>query len=148
MVNKVNNSTGGTSPRGRVRRVKPPSATPGKLRAVPLGSGLPALPELVDELAEYTDVLLGRVDPPHDAGTLTLLETADAYHARASEITMLLQELERTGQVLKGSAHYRFRTGELRTFLDVAKRAADLGSRRLTYERLQFEREMLGRGSV
>ena len=95
-----------------------------------------------------TDVLLGREEPPIDAGHLTLYEVSDAYYARAAELTMLLQQAEREGTVLKGSSHYKFRTGELRTFLEMAKRAADLGSRRLTYESLRMEAIMLGRESL
>lgn len=117
----------------------------GRLRAVPLGEGVPALTTMQAELQDMTDVLLGREQPPIDAGHLTLYEVADAYYARAAELTMLLQRAEREGQVTKGSAHYHFRTGELRTFLELAKRAADLGSRRITYESLLLEAERTGR---
>lgn len=120
----------------------------GKLRAVPLGEGVPPLNDLVAELDDMTAVLLGREEPPIDAGFLTLYEVADAYYARASEITMLLQRGEREGQILKGSAHYHFRTGELRTFMEMAKRAADLGSRRITYENMVLEATLTGRESL
>jgi len=136
----------------RVRTARPvvtkdrQSAT-GKLRAVPLGTGVPNLTNLVEELQDMTDILLGREEPPIDAGHLTLMEVADAYFARASEITLLLQRAEREGQVTKGSAHYRFRTGELRTFMEMARRAAELGSRRLTEEQLHWEMQMYGRES-
>lgn len=93
-----------------------------------------------------TDVLLGREDPPVD-GVLSLMEVADAYYARAMELTMLIQQMEREGTVLKGSSHYKFRTGELRTFSEMAKRAADLGSRRLTDDSLRFEKARTGRES-
>lgn len=69
------------------------------------------------------------------------------YFARASEMTMLIQAAEREGRVLKGTPMYHFRTGELRTFLELAKRAADLGSRRLTQEQLTFEQAIYGRDS-
>lgn len=136
----------------RVRTARPvvtkdrQSAT-GKLRAVPLGTGVPNLTNLVEELQDMTDILLGREEPPIDAGHLTLMEVADAYFARASEITLLLQRAEREGQITKGSAHYRFRTGELRTFMEMARRAAELGSRRLTEEQLHWEMQMHGRES-
>lgn len=136
----------------RVRTARPvvtkdrQSAT-GHLRAVPLGTGVPNLTSLVSELQDMTDILLGREEPPIDAGHLTLMEVADAYFARASEITLLLQKAEREGQVTKGSAHYRFRTGELRTFMEMARRAAELGSRRLTEEQLHWEMQMYGRES-
>lgn len=119
----------------------------GRLRAVQVGEGVPVIPVMQSELQDMTDVLLGRVEPPIDAGHLTLYEVADAYFARASELTMLLQSMERDGQITRGSAHYKFRTGELRTFMEMAKRAADLGSRRLTEEALLIERERLGRES-
>lgn len=119
----------------------------GKLRAVPLGQGVPELADLVAELDDMTAVLLGREEPPIDAGHLTLMEVADSYYARAAEITMLLQREEREGQITRGSGHYKFRTGELRTFMEMAKRAADLGSRRLTHESLMMEAVMLGRES-
>lgn len=117
------------------------------LRAVPLGYGVPSLPALVEELEDMRDVLLGRKEPPIRKGTLTLMEVADAYYARAAEITMILQQKEREGQVTKGSAHYKFRTGELRTFMEIAKHATDLGSRRITDEQIRFDKERYGRES-
>lgn len=137
---------------GRVRTARPlvtkdrQSAT-GKLRAVPLGSGVPPITSMVEELQDMTDVLLGRDEPPIDAGHLTLMEVSDAYFARASEMTMLLQQAEREGTITKGSAHYKFRTGELRTFMELARRASELGSRRLTEEQLMWEMQMHGRES-
>ncbi len=120
------------------------SAT-GKLRAVQVGQGVPSVTMMATEIQDMTDILLGRVEPPIDAGHLTLYEVADAYYARAAELTMLLQKLEREGQITKGSGHYKFRTGELRSFLELAKRAADLGSRRITYESMLLEAERTGR---
>jgi hypothetical protein len=120
----------------------------GRLRAVKVGEGVPPIPVMQAELQDMTDVLLGREDPPIDAGHLTLMEVADAFFARASELTMMLQAMERDGQITRGSAHYKFRTGELRTFLEMAKRAADLGSRRLTEEQLLWEMQQFGRESA
>lgn len=95
-----------------------------------------------------TDVLLGRMDPPKNvSGVTALLECADAYFARAAELTMQIQKLEREGRVTRSDPHYKFRTGELRTFMELAKRAADLGSRRLTEEQLAFEMAQYGRES-
>ncbi len=116
-----------------------------RLRAVRVGEGLPPIPRMMEELQDMTDVLLGRVEPPIQKGTMTLMEVADIYFGRASEMTMLLHALEREGQITRGSAHYKFRTGELRDFMEMAKRAADLGSRRLTEEQLQFEMATYGR---
>ena len=118
-----------------------------RLRAVHLGEGVPSIPEMNGELLDMVNILLGREDAPVNHGTLTLMEIADAYYARASEMTMLLQKAEREGTITRGSAHYKFRTVELRTFMEMAKRAADLGSRRLTEEQLAFERSRLGRES-
>jgi hypothetical protein len=119
-----------------------------KLRAVKIGEGVPSIPDLHAELIEMTDVLLGRKEPPEGApaNIMALMEIADAYFARASELTMLLMEMERDGRVARGSGHYRFRTGELRTFTEMAKRAAELGSRRITYMQMQMEAERTGRG--
>lgn len=89
------------------------------------------------EIDHMTNVLVGRVDPPMENGVMTLMEVASAYHARASEITMQIQRDESDGTVLKGSATYKFRTGELRTFLEMAKLAVELGSRRITQARLE-----------
>lgn len=84
-------------------------------------------------------VLLGRVAPPIDRGVMTLQEVADAYYARAAEITIELHRMEADGVINKGDNLYKFRTGELRTFLEVAKRSSELGSRRLTYEQVMIE---------
>lgn len=119
----------------------------GKIRTFHINEGLPQIPAIQEELIDMTNVLLGRDDPPINHGTMTLYEVADAYYARASELTMLIQQAERLGTVPKNSNYYRLRTGELRTFMEMAKRAADLGSRRLSDEALQLEREALGRES-
>jgi hypothetical protein len=111
----------------------------GRVRDFPLRSGLPDVEVLSDELEEYRDVLMGRTPPPIDAGHLTLMEVADAYFARASEIQMMIMKAEREGGAFKGSSYYKFRTGELRTFLEMTKRASDLGSRRLTQARMLHE---------
>lgn len=83
-----------------------------------------------------TDILLGREDPPVDLGPITLMEIAEAFHARASEMEMQLLEGEASGHILKGSRTYKFRTGMLRTFIEMCKRSMDLGSRRVTYEKM------------
>lgn len=109
-----------------------------RLNEVPIGSGLPDPEDLKDELLGYCDVLLGRVDPPIDSPYLGMCEIATAYFARASEMDILIHEAERTGDVIRGSSLYRFRTGALRSFLDMSKRMAELGSRRLTQEQLLY----------
>lgn len=82
--------------------------------------------------------LMGREEPPIDNGEMTLLEYANAVFSRGMEITMLLQRAESDGVILKGSKHYKFRTGELRTFTEMAQRAIDLGSRRLTAAQMEY----------
>lgn len=110
-----------------------------KLTDVPLGVDLPTPDEIKDELLGYCDVLLGRVTPPVDSPYLGLAEVATAYFARACELDMLIHEQERTGHVIRGSAYYRLRTGALRSFMEMSKKMADLGSRRLTQEQVLFQ---------
>lgn len=90
------------------------------------------------ELDEYTSILLGHAPPPIDRGDMTLLEYANAVYSRAMELTMLLQRAEAAGVVVKGSKVYKFRTGELRTFVELAGRAVDLGSRRVTAAKMEY----------
>ena len=73
----------------------------GRLRAVPLGEGLPDLERMRSEIDDMTAVLMGREDPPVEAGIMSLLEVADAYYARAAELTMLLQRAEQEGHILR-----------------------------------------------
>jgi hypothetical protein len=91
------------------------------------------------ELQGYTSVLMGRVPPPINRGVMTLMEVAEAYYARGQEINMEILRKEREGLVTKGTALYRFRTGELRAFLELTKKAIDLGSRRITFEQMLYE---------
>lgn len=109
-----------------------------RLRDVPLELGLPKLEDLVAEFDHYRDVLLGRVEPPIDVGVGTLMEVADAYFARACEVDQLIHQGEREGGIFKNSNYYKFRTGELRSFLDLSKRAAELGSRRITLAQMAY----------
>lgn len=84
-------------------------------------------------------MLLGHHQPPIDNGTMTLMEVANAYYSRALAIQMAIQRAEADGTVLKGTGPYKFRTGELRSFIELAKGAAELGSRRVTYEKNVFD---------
>ena len=112
-----------------------------KLTDVEVLEGLPSVDELHDELLGYTDVILGRADPPLeiDGFYLDLMEVAAAYYARAKEIDMLIHWEEQNRRVIRGSSYYKFRTGQLRSFIEMAKMMADLGSRRLSQERLLSE---------
>lgn len=119
----------------------------GTLRAFKLSEGLPNLTVLQEELQDMWDTLLGRTAPPVKLRdrTLALMEVADAYHARALEIKSHIQNLEASGRVLRGSPLYSFRTGPLQNFIDMSRKASDLGSRRLTEESLRAEAEQRGR---
>ena len=112
-----------------------------RLTDVEVLEGLPAVEELQEELLGYANIILGRADPPLqlDGFYLDLMEVAAAYYARAKEIDMLIHWEEQNRRVVRGSAYYRFRTGQLRSFMEMAKMMADLGSRRLTQERLLTE---------
>jgi len=106
--------------------------------------GLPSIEELMDELTGYLNVMMGRADPPLqlDGFYLDLMEVAAVYYARAKEIDMLIHWEEQNRRVIRGSPYYRFRTGQLRSFMESAKMMADLGSRRLTQERLLSEQRL------
>lgn len=91
------------------------------------------------EIESYVSVLLGREAPPVDRGVLTLMECAEAFHARCCEIEMEILELEAEGAVLKGSRPYKFRTGYVRTFKELCVKTIELGSRRVTYAVAQAE---------
>lgn len=128
-----------TSPlRIRVHDQKPVQLSR-RLSEVPVGFGLESVDMLWDELKSYIDVLIGRETPPVSSPYLAMAECATAYYVRAMEIDALIHAAEREGAVVKGSPYYKFRTGELRSFIDLAKRAAELGSRRLTQEQLLHE---------
>lgn len=94
-----------------------------------------------DELDEMREVLLGREPPPIDAGVMTLMEVADAYLSRAKEIEQMILRMEAEGSVLKGARSYKFRTGELRSFIEMVKSSTELGSRRVTALRLELDME-------
>lgn len=129
----------------RLKRVHPRQVHYGQtLRDVPLKYGLPKVEQLSKELKEYTDILLGRVKPPIEHGVATLMEVSNAYFARACELDMLIHEGEREGDIFKGSDYYRFRTGELRTFLELTKRSFELGSRLVTIEQMRLNERLEG----
>jgi hypothetical protein len=113
--------------------------TSNKLLIAPVSEGLPPVAQLWEEIQEYMDILMGRIEPPIDSPYLQLMEVATAYYARALEIDALIHHEEREMRVLRGSEYYRFRTGELRSFIELSKRSADLGSRRLTQEQIIAE---------
>lgn len=116
-----------------------PRLAPKALTGVLVGAGLPPIKELVKELREMTNILMGREDPPINRGLLTLMETAAAYHARAFEIELEIHRAERERRVLKNSDYYKFRTGELRDFIELSKSKMELGSRRITDRQNEIE---------
>lgn len=132
----------------KLRREETPGRSDHHLRLFHLHEGLPALSSLVAEVHDMWDVLLGRMEPPIPSRNVqALMEVADAYFARASEITAMIQRAEREGRLTRSDQYVKFRTGELRTFLDMAKRAADLGSRRITVRGMEIEAARTGRDS-
>ena len=72
--------------------------SPSGIRAFHVGAGF-NVNEMSRELSEYVDILLGRIEPPIDAGVLTLMECAEAFHARAKEMEMEILDAERTGAI-------------------------------------------------
>lgn len=133
----------------KMKRTAPPreDLPRGSLRVFRVGEGLPSIIALQEEIQGYWDILLGRVEPPvrMRERTLALMECADAFHSRALEIKSLIQTMEAEGRASRGSAHYLFRTGPLQNFIDMSRKASDLGSRRLTEASLRTEAERRGR---
>lgn len=113
-----------------------------RLSAVQVGIGLPSLEQLEHEIDEMVDVLMARVDAPVESPYLALMEVATAYFARAQEIDLLIHRAEREGVVFRGTDYYRFRTGELRSFIELARKCAELGSRRLSQEQLLTQQRL------
>ena len=109
------------------------------LRTFKLNQGLLSLETMREELDEYVSVLLGNSESPTGDGEMAMIEYANAVYSRGMELTLMLQRAEAEGIVSKGSKFYKFRTGELRTFTEMASKAIDLGSRRLTYAKMQYD---------
>lgn len=107
-----------------------------KLTDVQLPKGLPSYDQILDELQDYCDVLLGHTEPPVASPYLTMMEVAAAYHSRACEIEMLIYTGEQNGTIKRGDPHYRLRTGQLEAFKSMTRKMFELGSRRLTQEDL------------
>ena len=60
------------------------------------------------------------------------MECAEVFHARAREIEQLILRGENEKEILKGTELSKFRTQELRSFIELTRGAIELGSRRLT----------------
>jgi RNAse (barnase) inhibitor barstar len=121
---------------------KRPRIKGGRLTDIQVPESMRELDQYRAEIDEYWDVLLGRVDPPIDKGVHTLQEVATVYYARAKEIHAIIKDGEAEGYIIKNSAEYKFRTGKLRDFIEVASKAADLGSRRVTVAQLAAEMKL------
>lgn len=120
--------------------------TNNRVRNISVGNGLPLVVELQAEIDGYMDVLTGRVDAPVK-GVTALMEVGEAYFTRAKEIDAKIKRGEADGTILKSSDYTKFRTGELRDFIDIAKGSAQLGSRRLSALSLEAEQAKTGRES-
>lgn len=117
------------------------------IRHFKLGDGLPSLHDLRTELESMTDVLMGRVPPPYPPERVeSLMEVANAYFSRGMELAGLLQRYEADGIILKAHKLSKFRTGELRTFCEMAKAVVELGSRRITVAAMERDNERTGLG--
>ena len=100
--------------------------------AVPVPAGINDIESMRQEIQSYTDILLNRQPMPINIGINTLYEVAVAYFSRAKEIERNIKEMENKGLITKGSTLVKFRTGELKAFIDIAKEQTRLGSRRIT----------------
>ena len=102
------------------------------MQKFPLKRGLSDAKSLHKEIDEYIDVLMGHINPPISDGVDTLFEVSSTYLARAKEIEIKLLERERNGTIPAGDELKKFRTGELRSFIELCKSAQNQGSRRIT----------------
>lgn len=85
--------------------------------------------------------MLGRQIPPFDSGASTLMEYASAAMGRALEIQKNLHRDELDGLITKGDPWYRFRTGELRDYIELFKVRYETGERRAITERTMINME-------
>lgn len=106
---------------------------------VPVLAGLGTVDEIMEEFQGMTDVILGRKKPPVDNGVMTRHEVCLAYHARVTEIEILIHEWERKGKVIKGSEYYNLRTKQVRSMLEMLKTQVQAGSRALTHEQFLYQ---------
>ena len=102
------------------------------MQKFPLKKGLSSVETLHEEINEYIDVLMGHINPPIPDGIDTLFEVSSTYLARAKEIEIKLLERERSGSITAGDDLKKFRTGELRSFIELCKSGQNQGSRRIT----------------
>lgn len=128
----------------KVHRIR---TQPKSLRHFKIGEGLPTDKEITRELEDMRDVLMGRTDSPV-SGVLALMEVADAFFARACELEQMILAGIREGRLTKSDPRNAIRTQEIRSFKELSKSAAELGSRRVTVEQMTQEKERRGMESA
>lgn len=102
--------------------------------------GLPSVDDINNEVIEMLSVLAGQTDPPVELGVPTLMEVAEAYHLRASELSIRILQAEQNGDLKSGDQYVKLRTGILRVFIETVRKSIDLGSRRLTAAQYEWEK--------
>ncbi len=100
---------------------------------------LPDVNDWADELEQMELVLMLKLPLPVDDPRVGLLVTAGSYHTRASSMKRTIQRLEREGTISRSHDLVKFRTGELRTFMEMASKVFDSASRALTAAKLAFD---------
>lgn len=106
---------------------------------VKTGALLGDIDELKTEIYDYIDVLKGDAPSPLDDSLLDMMEVSTAYYVRLKEIEVMILDAESDGDnTLKA-----FRTGFLRSAIELFKAVKDLGSRRVTAAKDLME-DMLG----
>lgn len=127
-------------------KIKARATDKGLRQGIEVEFGLGTPDEISDELQSMLNVLLDRVNSPiNPENALALMEVADAYYMRASEIAFKIHRLERLGKVNRGDDLYKLRTGEISDFLEACKRTIETGSRRLSALQYELEQAKLGR---
>jgi hypothetical protein len=120
----------------------------GHVRSFTIGGGLPTPRQIRSELKGYRNVLMSREEPPMQKGVMTLMEVAEAYFARTCEIEQEILEAQQEGRIPKTGEYNTLRTQEIRSFKELFKSATELGSRRITFESLRYQKEMRGLESL
>lgn len=130
----------------KVRKWKDPS-----LQSFSVVDGLPYPQQIREELQGYRNILMGRKHPPQAVdlkSPLALMEVANMYFARACEVEQLILAKQDEGEIPKSGSYQQLRTQEIRSFKELSKSMVDVGSRRMTEQRVLFEQEKLGREAV
>jgi hypothetical protein len=133
---------------GKATKVRAGQGLESSLRPFKVAEGFPTPDEIKDEIEYMYRVLLGHEPAPVDKGITTLMEIADAYYARAYELTSYIRRAEQRGDVVSArnskDPYYQVRTGQLADFLEACKRSVETGSRRLSAAQLEFNQHERG----